>query len=132
MISSHLVRQLSCAACLAISALPALRDDFPEEGGGERDFLAEVDDEWMPVDEDDWFMASSWLTHDDYVEAEWPFTYDYGLLYLDESQLGDTNDHVLAVPVHRHRQRRAHQPQRRRHSQRRSQQQQHDDAPRHE
>jgi hypothetical protein len=25
----------------------ALRDDFPEEGGGERDFLAEVDDEYL-------------------------------------------------------------------------------------
>jgi hypothetical protein len=46
---------------------------------------AEVDEDWMPVDPGDWYTASEWLTHPDYVDAEWPFTYDYGLLYLDES-----------------------------------------------
>jgi len=44
---------------------------------------AEVNDEWQPVDPSDWVTASTWLTHPDYVEAEWPYTYDYGLLYLD-------------------------------------------------
>lgn len=44
---------------------------------------AAVDEDWMPVDESQWYEASSWLTHPDYVDAEWPFTYDYGLLYLD-------------------------------------------------
>ena len=45
---------------------------------------AEVDANWMPEDADDWYTASEWLTHPDYVDADWPFTYDYGLLYLDE------------------------------------------------
>lgn len=45
---------------------------------------AEVDEDWMPVDLSDWYTATEWLTHPDYVDAEWPFTYDYGLLYLDE------------------------------------------------
>jgi hypothetical protein len=48
------------------------------------DPLAEVDDDWMPVNPDEWYTASEWLTHPDYVDEEWPFTYDYGLLYLDE------------------------------------------------
>ena len=30
-------------------------------------------------------MASEWLTHPQYVAEEWPFTWDYGLLYLDEA-----------------------------------------------
>jgi hypothetical protein len=44
---------------------------------------ASVDEDWMP-DGGTWYEASTWLTHPDYVEAQWPFTYDYGLLYLDE------------------------------------------------
>ena len=48
------------------------------------DSQASVDEDWMP-DGGTWYEASSWLTHPDYVEAAWPFTYDYGLLYLDES-----------------------------------------------
>jgi hypothetical protein len=44
---------------------------------------ASVDEDWMP-DGGTWYDASTWLTHDDYVDAEWPFTYDYGLLYLDD------------------------------------------------
>ncbi|WP_161965294.1 trypsin-like serine protease [Ornithinimicrobium cerasi] len=49
---------------------------------------AEVDEDWLPVDASDWYTASEWLTHPDYVDAEWPFTYDYGLLYLDEPVTG--------------------------------------------
>jgi hypothetical protein len=45
---------------------------------------AQVDENWVPVDEDDWYVATEWITHPDYVSEEWPFTYDYGLLYLDE------------------------------------------------
>lgn len=45
---------------------------------------ASVDDDWQP-DGGTWYEASSWLTHEDYVEANWPFTYDYGLLYLDDA-----------------------------------------------
>jgi hypothetical protein len=47
------------------------------------DSQASVDADWMPAN-GTWYSASSWLTHPDYVDAEWPFTYDYGLLYLDE------------------------------------------------
>jgi hypothetical protein len=44
---------------------------------------ASVDDDWMPAD-GTWYTASSWLTHPLYVDEEWPYTWDYGLLYLDE------------------------------------------------
>jgi hypothetical protein len=44
---------------------------------------ASVDEEWMP-DGGTWYTASTWLTHPEYVDEEWPFTFDYGLLYLDE------------------------------------------------
>lgn len=47
------------------------------------DAVASVDEDWMPAG-GTWYEASSWLTHPDYVDEEWPFTYDYGLLYLDE------------------------------------------------
>jgi hypothetical protein len=43
---------------------------------------ASVDEDWMP-DGGTWYPASNWITHPDYVDAEWPFTWDYGLLYLD-------------------------------------------------
>jgi Trypsin len=46
------------------------------------DAQASVDEDWMP-DGGTWYSASSWATHPGYVEAAWPFTYDYGLLYLD-------------------------------------------------
>jgi hypothetical protein len=49
---------------------------------------AEVDENWMPVNPEEWYTASDWLTHPDYVEAEWPYTYDYGLLFLDEPVTG--------------------------------------------
>lgn len=48
------------------------------------DSRASVDDEWMPVG-GTWYPASHWLTHPDYVGDSWPFTYDYGLLYLDSA-----------------------------------------------
>jgi Trypsin len=47
------------------------------------DSQASVDENWEP-DGGTWYEASNWLTHPDYVEADWPFTYDYGLLYLDD------------------------------------------------
>jgi hypothetical protein len=49
------------------------------------DAQAEVDEDWNPVDPSDWSTASSWTTHPDYVSDDWPFTYDYGLVYLDEA-----------------------------------------------
>ena len=62
------------------------------------DSQASVDEDWMP-DGGTWYTASSWLTHPDYVEADWPFTYDYGLLYLDDGQdLGGIEPATLADP----------------------------------
>lgn len=60
-----------------------------DQGGIEQilvsfDPQAEVDENWMPVNPEEWYTASDWLTHPDYIEAEWPYTYDYGLLFLDE------------------------------------------------
>jgi hypothetical protein len=48
------------------------------------DSQAAVDEDWNPVNPSDWHVASSWSTHPLYVGDDWPFTYDYGLLYLDE------------------------------------------------
>jgi len=35
-----------------------------------------------------WYRADSWVTHPDYEDADWPFTYDYGLVILDEPVAG--------------------------------------------
>jgi hypothetical protein len=32
-----------------------------------------------------WYMSTSWATHPEYVDADWPFTSDYGLAFLDEA-----------------------------------------------
>jgi hypothetical protein len=62
------------------------------------DSQASVDEDWLP-DGGTWYTASEWLTHPDYVEAEWPFTYDYGLLYLDADQvLPNVTPATLAAP----------------------------------
>jgi hypothetical protein len=37
-----------------------------------------------------WYLSHSWATHPDYVEANWPFTADYGLAFLDEPVAGIT------------------------------------------
>lgn len=44
---------------------------------------ASVDEDWMPAG-GTWYEASNWVSHPDYVDEEWPFTWDYGLLYLDD------------------------------------------------
>ncbi len=49
---------------------------------------AAVDENWVPVDPTQWHEASRWETHPDYVDADWPFTPDYGLLFLDEPVTG--------------------------------------------
>jgi hypothetical protein len=61
------------------------------------DAQAEVDENWVPVDPTEWHTASSWITHPEYVSEEWPFTYDYGLLYLDEP-VTDIEPATLADP----------------------------------
>ena len=38
---------------------------------------------WEPTG-GNWYHAHSWVTHPDYVDADWPFTADYGLVFLDE------------------------------------------------
>lgn len=58
---------------------------------------AEVDENWVPVDPTQWHTATSWTTHPDYVSEDWPFTYDYGLLYLDEP-VTDIEPATLAEP----------------------------------
>ena len=44
---------------------------------------------WLPVDgEGTWYTAGDWVTHPEYVEAEWPFTHDYGVILLEEPVTG--------------------------------------------
>ena len=38
---------------------------------------------WLKTD-GTWYLAHAWATHPDYVDADWPATADYGLLFLDE------------------------------------------------
>ena len=62
------------------------------------DSQASVDEDWLP-DGGTWYTASSWVTHPGYIEADWPYTYDYGLLYLDTDQvLADIEPATLAEP----------------------------------
>ena len=51
---------------------------------------AAVDADWNPVNPADWHTAHSWVTHPDYVSDEWPLTWDYGLLFLDDPVQGIT------------------------------------------
>ena len=44
---------------------------------------------WVPVG-GTWYISSSWVTHPDYVDANWPFTADYGLMFLDEDVMDVT------------------------------------------
>lgn len=56
------------------------------------DSEAAVDPEtWMPIEgEGTWYVADTWYTHPDYVDEEWPFTADYGVVILDEPVTGIT------------------------------------------
>ena len=56
------------------------------------DPVAAVDPEtWLPIEgEGTWYVADEWITHPDYVSDEWPFTADYGLVFLDEPVVGIT------------------------------------------
>ena len=53
---------------------------------------AAVDPEtWLPIPgEGTWYLAHEWYTHPDYVDEEWPFTADYGVVILDEAVVGIT------------------------------------------
>jgi hypothetical protein len=50
---------------------------------------AAVDANWEPVG-GVWYASHSWVTHPDYVDANWPFTVDFGLAFLDEPVIGVT------------------------------------------
>jgi hypothetical protein len=78
---------ISADAILTAGHCTDFWDDLAEEEGLETimvsfDPQASVDEDWMP-DGGTWYPASNWLTHPDYVGDDWPFTFDYGLLYLD-------------------------------------------------
>ena len=48
------------------------------------DSEAAVDEDWAPIPgEGTWYLSHGWVTHPDYVDANWPFTSDYGLMFLD-------------------------------------------------
>ena len=54
------------------------------------DPYASVDpDTWQPTG-GTWYSSTSWTTHPDYVDANWPFTADYGLAFLDTPVMGIT------------------------------------------
>jgi hypothetical protein len=53
------------------------------------DAEAAVDTDWMPIaDQGIWYLAHAWETHPGYVDADWPFTADYGLVFLDTPVAG--------------------------------------------
>ena len=54
------------------------------------DPYAEVDPETWEIIGGTWYLSHAWATHPDYVDADWPFTSDYGLAFLDEAVDGVT------------------------------------------
>lgn len=53
---------------------------------------------WMPIEgEGTWYVANTWHTHPDYVDEEWPFTADYGVVILDEP-VEDITPAILPEP----------------------------------
>ena len=63
------------------------------------DSEAAVDPEtWLPIEgEGTWYVADEWYTHPDYVDEEWPFTADYGIVILDED-VTDITPAILPEP----------------------------------
>lgn len=54
------------------------------------DSEASVDPEtWEPTG-GTWYLAHRWETHPGYVDAEWPYTWDYGVVFLDDAVEGIT------------------------------------------
>lgn len=54
------------------------------------DSEASIDaDTWAPIPgQGTWYTAHAWVTHPGYDDAAWPFTWDYGLVFLDEAVAG--------------------------------------------
>lgn len=49
---------------------------------------ASVDPATWEITGGTWYLADAWVTHPDYVDANWPFTADYGLVFLNEPVSG--------------------------------------------
>jgi len=69
--------------------------DFFEQAGFDDvwvtfDSAAAVDpDTWLPIPgQGTWYVADTWYTHPLYVEADWPYTADYGVVVLEEPVVG--------------------------------------------
>jgi hypothetical protein len=54
------------------------------------DPYASVDPYWWTITGGTWYRASTFATHPGYVAEAWPFTADYGLVFLDEPVVGIT------------------------------------------
>jgi hypothetical protein len=54
------------------------------------DSEAAVDPATWEITDGTWYLAHSWATHPDYVADDWPFTADYGVVFLDEAVQGIT------------------------------------------
>ena len=65
-------------------------DDMIDEVWVTFDSEAAVDPATWEITGGTWYLAESWVTHPDYVDADWPFTRDYGLVFLEESVVGIT------------------------------------------
>jgi hypothetical protein len=54
------------------------------------DSTAAVDKETWEITGGTWYTARKWWTHPDYVDADWPFTSDYGVVKLSRTVEGIT------------------------------------------
>lgn len=54
------------------------------------DPYASVDPDTWDMTDGTWYRSTTWATHPDYVDADWPFTWDYGLAFLEEPVTGIT------------------------------------------
>lgn len=54
------------------------------------DSEASVDPDTWEITGGNWYLAHSWATHPDYDGNAWPFTADYGVVFLDEPVEGIT------------------------------------------
>ncbi len=51
---------------------------------------AAVDKETWLINGGTWYQAQDWITHPEYVDPDWPFTADYGLVFLGSPVVGIT------------------------------------------
>lgn len=70
-----------CTSFFEDSGITEVRVTFDPE--------AAVNEDWEPAN-GTWYLAHAWVTHPGYVDADWPFTADYGLVFLDEVVEGIT------------------------------------------